>query len=160
MALITLEDGIPIGVGLLLYTPQHEVLMMLRDKKPGIFYPDTWCIFTGDLEKEDWCGDLNISLEHAVRREIGEELSVNVGDYKGPFSPQYLDPVCRKRYTDYQNGNGYDRLQFVFRSGLHVPFDSLALRGEGQELRLFNKNEIEEVVIAPSYREIILRHFN
>lgn len=157
--IITLEDGIQIGVGLLLYTQQQEVLLMLRDNKPEIFYPNTWCIFTGDPEVGDWRGDSDSSLERAVKREIREELRVKkAGGRKVRFSPKKLELFCRYKFSDPQNG--YERHQFVFRSGLHVPIGSLALGNEGQRLELFTKDEIKGVDIAPSYKEAILSHFD
>lgn len=58
-AILILEDG--------------RYVMQLRDPLPHIFYPDHWGCFGGAVEKDE-------TPEHALRRELREELEFEVGD--------------------------------------------------------------------------------
>lgn len=153
---VKLTNGMFIGVALLLHTPNHELLMALRDDDPKIFYPNTWCIFTGKLEECDLLDNLRNSLEKAVLREIGEELGILADGHIDSFVPQGLKLEHQRQYVD--QSQNYAFYQYIFSSGLNIPVNKLVLM-EGKELRLFGSKNIAELKIAPSFADVILDYF-
>src|SRR5690554_6121717 len=54
-------------VSAMLYNARGQVLLQLRDDKPGIPYPNHWTLFGGQVEKGE-------TPDQAIRRELQEEL--------------------------------------------------------------------------------------
>lgn len=57
-------------VSVLLTNARGEVLLQLRDDKPGLRYANTWTLFGGSVEAGE-------QHEDAIRRELIEELSLS-----------------------------------------------------------------------------------
>lgn len=65
-----------IGAGIILLNRNNEVLLLLRDNKIDIPYPNMWDIPGGKVEEGE-------SPEQALRREMMEEMSIkNLGEIK------------------------------------------------------------------------------
>lgn len=63
-----------IGAGIILLNHNNEVLLLLRDDKPEIPFPNMWDIPGGKVEE-------NETPENGIRREMDEELGlINLGD--------------------------------------------------------------------------------
>ena len=58
-----------IGAGIILLNRNNEVLLLLRDNKIDIPFPNMWDIPGGKVEEGE-------SPEQAIRREMMEELSI------------------------------------------------------------------------------------
>ena len=108
-------------------TQHNEYLLQLRDDHPGIFYPNQWSFFGGELEigETPW---------QALQRELSEELEWRPKE--GRFLYQWTNP-------DHSSCVHF----FV------VPFESardqLVLH-EGQDLRWFSIETIaQESKMAP-----------
>ncbi|MCS7070441.1 MAG: tryptophan synthase subunit alpha, partial [Anaerolinea sp.] len=78
-------DGVPVRctVGALLINEHDEVLLQLRDDKPGLLYPNMWTLFGGAVELDEDC-------DRAIMRELQEELELTL-DLK--FWREYVCPV-------------------------------------------------------------------
>jgi 8-oxo-dGTP pyrophosphatase MutT (NUDIX family) len=111
VALLVLDDG--------------RYLMQLRDQKPGIFYPGHWGCFGGAL-------DLGETPEAALRRELREELGVDVGacvhftEFSFDFSPLGARPVVRRYYEARMEATMLPRL----------------VLGEGAAMRAFDGRQL------------------
>lgn len=68
---MTSSSTTPAGVQVIVRAPDGRVLLQLRDDKPEIPYPNTWCI-PGGLREDD-----ESALECAVR-ELDEEMGLRV----------------------------------------------------------------------------------
>jgi 8-oxo-dGTP pyrophosphatase MutT (NUDIX family) len=110
-ALLLLEDG--------------RYVMQLRDAMPGIFYPDHWGCFGGAVDGGE-------TAEHALRRELREELEFSASDMR--FFTRFdfdFAPLGQQR---------------VYRIYYEVPvsrsaFSTLVLH-EGAEFRAFSAAEL------------------
>jgi mutator protein MutT len=60
--------------GLIITNDKGEILLMKRDNKNTIPFPDTWDIFGGHVEEGE-------TPEEGMKREIREELEWNVTSY-------------------------------------------------------------------------------
>ena len=71
-----LEDDTPLkpgsAVAAILLDPSGRYLLQLRDRKPGIFFPEYWGCFGGGIDQPD-AGD-----PQALRRELHEELGIEL----------------------------------------------------------------------------------
>jgi 8-oxo-dGTP pyrophosphatase MutT (NUDIX family) len=78
-----LEDDLPLkpgdAVAAVVLTPDGRYLLQLRDRKRGIFFPDHWGLFGGGVETSD------SDLKAAMRRELQEEIGVDVADERFSF---------------------------------------------------------------------------
>lgn len=99
-ALLLLEDG--------------RYVMQLRDAVPAIFYPDHWGCFGGALDDGE-------APEHALRRELREELEFSANDmrvftrFDFDFAPLGQKRVYRIYYEVPVSARAYS--QFVLHEG-------------------------------------------
>jgi 8-oxo-dGTP pyrophosphatase MutT (NUDIX family) len=82
-ALPYLEDDLPLkpgdAVAAVVLAPDGRYVLQLRDRKPGIFFPDHWGLFGGGVENSD------SDLKAAMRRELQEELRIDVTEARFSF---------------------------------------------------------------------------
>lgn len=78
-------NGLPVRytVGALLINEHGEILLQLRDDKPGLLYPNMWTLFGGAVEPDE-------DRDQAIVRELLEELELSV-DLR--FWREYVCPV-------------------------------------------------------------------
>jgi 8-oxo-dGTP diphosphatase len=114
------------GAGAII-TYKGKVLLVLRDNKPEIKFPNYWGMIGGRIEPGE-------TPEQALIREIKEEINVDV------TNPTYIAPYS----LDPQNQSE------IF----HITLDdnqmhSIKLGDEGQELRFFSLDELETLCVTP-----------
>lgn len=113
-----------------------ELLLYLRDNKPGIPFPMHWDLFGGHLEEGE-------SPEEALVREVKEELGYDLKDYT--FFRKY---ECLE-------GDAYPNIKYIYSGRINVPIEEITLF-EGDHARYFTKEEIQDLRFANILRSIVI----
>jgi 8-oxo-dGTP diphosphatase len=106
------------GTNIVMINPAGEVLLHLRDDKPTIAFPNTWCLPGGYVEPGE-------QPHECVRREIEEEMGVVLG---------VVWPLVAATRS-------YG-VEHTFWTEIDLDPDRVVLT-EGQRLRWFTRAEIE-----------------
>jgi 8-oxo-dGTP diphosphatase len=111
-----------------------EVLLRLRDDKPGLPYPGQWDLLGGAVEAGE-------TLAEAAVREVGEEVGLGCDrlDYLGVYP------------ADVHNN--------VFLASLSVPVDALVLT-EGQRLAYVGLAEARTLPLVPWVAHLLEDYFS
>ncbi|MCU0413975.1 MAG: NUDIX domain-containing protein [Ignavibacteriaceae bacterium] len=115
---------------------EGELLLYLRDNKPGIPFPLHWDLFGGHVEKGE-------TPEEALIREVKEELGYDLQDYKF-----FRDYVCLE-------GDAYPNIKHIYSGKINIPIGEITLY-EGDHARYFTKEEIPVLNFANILKEIVL----
>lgn len=129
-------------VGSVLVNADGQVLLQLRDDKPGLRYPNHWTFFGGAVEDGE-------SPDEAIHRELVEELELH--DIALTFWMAY---ECPARTVPGQ----VVTTNFMYVGQMTRPLDSLTLH-EGQTMRYFTQAESEGVTLAFEQSPILARYF-
>jgi len=120
-----------LGAGIILLNSNYEVLLLLRDTKIDIPFPNMWDIPGGKVEEGE-------SPEHAVRREMMEEISIkNLGEIN------LFKILTSEKITDY-----------IFWKRLDLNPDEIDLK-EGQRIEYFNLDRIRKTKLAFNYNCVL-----
>ena len=120
-----------LGAGIILLNRNNEVLVLLRDNKIDIPFPNMWDIPGGKVEEGE-------SPEQAVRREIMEEMSINnLGEIK------LFKILTSENITDN-----------IFWKRLNLNLEEIDLK-EGQRIEYFNLERIRKTKLAFNYNEVL-----
>lgn len=123
-AVLDLTNGVYTAKAIICF--EQQILLQLRDNIDGIYYPDHWGLFGGEVE-------LGETSEEAVERELAEEL---------------LLTSCRATLMfDWKNPETGSVLDFFWVES-EIPFASLKLQ-EGQRMRLFPLSELHYMKVTP-----------
>lgn len=120
----------PKSVCVILENTKKEILLLLRDDKTTIQYPNQWVILGGQMENDE-------EPEEAIRREIREEIEAEMGNLR--LIKTYEWP---------------EKTEYVFYSQLDINPKNTPLH-EGQEIRYFPKDEISHMQLAFHDNQII-----
>jgi len=120
-------------VGVILVNHERKVLLQLRHCDEN-YYPDYWTLPGGKIEQ-------NESAQDAVRREVQEELSINLCNYK-----------LFKKVVEKTGNKIVERT--IYWGKIDKKIDDLKL-GEGAALRYFRREEIPSLKIAFGLKPII-----
>lgn len=123
------------GAGIILINSNNEVLLLLRDDKPEIPYPNQWDIPGGRIEEGE-------SPIETIRREMFEELGLQL------YSDFQLFKI-------YKNDNLTD---FIFWKRINLNPAEITLN-EGQKLKYFNLEEIRKTDLAFDYNKVFEEFF-
>lgn len=109
---------------------QREVLMMLRDNKPGIMHPGKWGLIGGHAER----GEKPIAT---LIREVKEETGLKI-DKK----------ICGKSIITHElDPRGkIERSIFVIRGNW---MNSDIIKGEGQEIKFISRDDLFNLEVSP-----------
>lgn len=113
-----------------------EILLYLRDNKPGIPFPQHWDLIGGHVEE-------NESPEEALIREVREELNYDLTDYS--FFNRY---VCLE-------GDAYPNIKYIYYGKFDFPLEEITLL-EGEKAAWFSPEEIKNVKFANILRDIVM----
>jgi 8-oxo-dGTP pyrophosphatase MutT (NUDIX family) len=114
-------------------------VLQLRDNKPDIAAPGLWALFGGAVEQ-------NEAAEEAVRREVYEELRLEVGRFR------YL--WTTERYNDFfQQPATYS----FFEADVTHCWESHQLL-EGQEAADYAVDQLGNLQMPPFIRAVLVKH--
>ncbi|HCY75468.1 MAG TPA: hypothetical protein DHV28_06065 [Ignavibacteriales bacterium] len=125
-----------IGAGIILLNNNNEVLLILRDNKLSIPFPNMWDIPGGKVE-------IGETPEEAIRREMNEEMGlVNLGEINlfGIFTSENI--------TDN-----------VFWKRLDINPAEIELK-EGQRIEYFDLKRIKKTKLAFNYNFILEKFYS
>ena len=118
------------GSVIILFNTSHQILLVLRDNKDSIPFPNAWNLLGGFLEGSE-------SPEECIRREIWEEIEIELGEVNY-FQKYYI----------------YDREHYVFWKQIDLDLKQIKLN-EGQRLAYFSQAELEQNQFAFQCDQII-----
>ena len=94
---------------IILENDKGEILLYLRDNKPGIPFPDHWDLIGGHVEEGE-------TPEEALVREVKEELDIDLEEYSF--------------YKEYEclSGDAYENIKYIYTGNINLPIEEITLR--------------------------------
>lgn len=123
------------GAGIILLNSNNQVLLILRDNKLGIPFPDMWDIPGGHVEPGENPVD-------TIKREMMEEMNLE------------LDKI--EFFKKYERNNLTD---CIFWSRMNLDVNKIKLN-EGQKVQYFSRQEINDLNLAFNYNEVLEEFFD
>ena len=118
------------GADIIIINSQQQVLLVLRDNKSSIPFPNTWALLGGYIEE-------NESPEAAIHRELVEEMELELGEVN--FFNSYFWRECDEH---------------IFWTKLDLDISQITLH-EGQKLAYFHREELKKLEFASHYDQIL-----
>ena len=118
------------GTSIIFVNDQKQVLLLLRDDKPGIPYPNMWDIPGGHVDKGE-------SPEQCIVREMKEEMDLNLEKFQLLSVMEFID-----------------RIEYTFWKKANLDIQSINLH-EGQKLKWFTEFEVKNTKLAYGFNEIV-----
>ncbi|MCB1189594.1 MAG: NUDIX domain-containing protein [Flavobacteriales bacterium] len=107
-------------VSIIIENEKDEILLQLRDDKPSIPFPNTWVLPGGKIENEEY-------PEQAIKREMKEEIELEIDDVKLIKVYEYLDSK-----------------DYVYYIRMNLDLQKTVLH-EGQKIDFFSKEEMNKL---------------
>jgi len=117
-------------IGIIIENDKGELLLQLRDDDAREF-PNQWVCLGGAMDSRE-------KPEDAVRREIKEEIGLDIGDFE--------------YFRNFNYNNRFN--QFFFYKKMNVEPRKIKLN-EGKEIRFFSKREIKQLDIGFNIRDVL-----
>jgi 8-oxo-dGTP diphosphatase len=118
------------GTSIIFVNYQKQVLLLLRDDKPDIPYPNMWDVPGGHVDNGE-------TPEECIVREMKEEMDLDLEDF------QLLSVM---EFTD--------RVEYTFWKKANLNIQSITLH-EGQKLKWFTESEARNTKLAYGFNEIV-----
>jgi 8-oxo-dGTP diphosphatase len=125
---------------IILENDKNEILLYLRDNKPGIPFPDHWDLIGGHIEEGE-------TPEDALVREVKEELNIDITDY-----------TFYKKY-ECHTGDAYPNIKYIYTGRINLPIEKITLL-EGVRPRFFSREEIPNIKFANILKTIVMEYIN
>ncbi len=124
-------------VAIIIKNPAGEVLLLLRDDKPTMAFPNHWTLIGGKVEDGE-------TPEMAAHRELKEETGLEA------------DLSFWKRYDRQHPGLMVD--QYIYTGKVDVSREALVL-GEGQDVRFYKPHDIKDLKIGFGFGTLLNEYF-
>ena len=118
------------GTSIIFVNDQKQVLLLLRDDKPDIPYPNMWDIPGGHVDEGE-------SPEQCIVREMKEEMDLNLEKFQLLSVMEFID-----------------RIEYTFWKKANLDIQSINLH-EGQKLKWFTEFEVKNTKLAYGFNEIV-----
>ncbi|MBU0986490.1 MAG: NUDIX hydrolase [Proteobacteria bacterium] len=118
------------GTSIIFVNDKKQVLLFLRDDKPGIPYPNMWDIPGGHVEEGE-------SPEQCIVREMKEEMDLDLEEFQLLSVMEFVD-----------------RIEYTFWKKLNLDIQNINLH-EGQKLKWFTEFEVKNTKLAYGFNEIV-----
>jgi len=118
------------GTSIIFVNDQRKVLLLLRDDKPTIPYPNMWDVPGGHVDDGE-------TPEQCIVREMKEEMDLTLDEF---------ERLSVMEFTD--------RVEYTFWKRVNLDIEKIDLR-EGQRLRWFTELEARNSKLAYGFNEII-----
>lgn len=119
-----------IGSSIIFVNPQNQILLFLRDDKPGLPYRNMWDVPGGHVEADE-------TPEQTIVREMKEEMDIDLESFHF---------FCKKEFDD--------RTEFTFWKEVDFKIEDIDLR-EGQCLKWFTRRKAAKTTLAYGFNEIV-----
>ena len=130
------------GCSVIFINGREEILLYLRDEKPGLPEAGKWDLIGGKVEAGE-------KPEDGIRREVQEELGVMAGDIAS----------CIRELRLFKQYDFQDREENVYWCALDVATKDLLLF-EGQRLGWFSRAEASALEIGFGFKGVIEDFFS
>jgi len=118
------------GTSIIFVNDKKQVLLLLRDDKPDIPYPNMWDIPGGHVEDGE-------TPEQCIVREMKEEMDLNLEEIQLLSVMEFID-----------------RIEYTFWKKANLDIEKITLH-EGQELKWFTQFEVKNTKLAYGFNEIV-----
>lgn len=117
-----------------------EILLILRDNKPSIPFPNTWDLPGGGIEQGE-------SAEQALRRELKEEINIALGK---------ITYLGEQSWDDGSKDGGI--ISHHFAKLTKDEFEVIKLGKEGQRLDFFSLQKLTGLNLVRYLDEYLFKH--
>ena len=118
------------GTSIIFLNDKRQILLFLRDDKPGLPYRNMWDIPGGHVEDGE-------TPEQCIVREMKEEMDLTLKQFE-LFSVREFD----------------DRIEYTFWEKANLDIEKINLH-EGQKLKWFTESEAKNTKLAYGFNEIV-----
>jgi 8-oxo-dGTP diphosphatase len=125
---------------IILKNDKGEFLLVLRDDKQGIPFPNHWDLIGGHIEEGE-------TREEALVREVKEELDIDIKEF-----------TFFKKYECIA-GDVYENIKYIYTGIINLPIEEITLL-EGERLQFFSEEEIPNVKFANIIKSIVTDYIN
>jgi len=118
------------GSSIIFVNDKEEILLFLRDDKPGLPYSNMWDVPGGHVEE-------NETPKECIVREMKEEMNLDLKDFQ-LFSEKEFD----------------DRIEYTYWKKENLNISEINLM-EGQYLKWFTRQEAADTKLAYGFNQIV-----
>ena len=123
------------GTSIIFVNEKKQIMLLLRDDKPGIPYPNMWDIPGGHV-------DTGETPEQCIVREMKEEMDLSLEEFELFSVMEFAD-----------------RVEYTFWKKANLDIKSINLH-EGQQLKWFTEFEAKNTKLAYGFNEIVDDFYN
>ena len=118
------------GASIIFVNEQKQILLFLRDDKPGLPYRNMWDVPGGHVEE-------NEIPKECIVREMKEEMNLDLHDFQ---------LLCQTEFDD--------RIEYTYWKKADLNTDEIDLM-EGQRLKWFTQQEAIDTKLAYGFNQIV-----
>jgi 8-oxo-dGTP diphosphatase len=118
------------GTSIIFVNDKKQILLLLRDDKPDIPYPNMWDIPGGHVDDGE-------TPEQCIVREMKEEMDLDLEEFQLLSVMEFID-----------------RVEYTFWKKLNLDIQNINLH-EGQQLKWFTESEVKNTTLAYGFNEIV-----